>query len=570
MARVSRKINNTSLPALQTISPKKVWKAGLYTRLSVIDTHKSIDCETLETQLELLQNYVANHDDIQIINTYCDNGATGTNFERNSFQSMMDDIRAGKINCIIVKDLSRFGRNFLETGNYLERIFPFMGVRFIAVNDGYDSENSNSGEMLSIALRNLMNDIYAKDISAKTYAAFQTKMKNGEYMGCHAPYGYNKSPEDKHKFVIDEYAAEVVCRVFQLFEDGYNYAEIAQVLTAENIPSPSHYMYLKGYIHDERYVKNTAWKANTITCILKNQAYIGHMVQGKRTQKLFEDMPTLHSQSNEDLIIVKHTHSAIISEEQFNRVQLKIYEKKAARKSNSEIFNHLGKSENIFKGIIICSVCGRNMARRSRLNSERTSVRYEFICYSRIKNTSACSNFGYIREEIISDIVYQVIRSDMELLSEAENIIGRFSKIDSSNKQCTLYAKRIAELEGELKKTSNLRKVLFEDYVQGTIDQNDFTYMNPVYEAKEQKLITELEQLKIEYSSFKEHSVNDNKWYTAFRRFKDEKMLSRDMLTALVDKVYVNSDKSVQIILKYRDEMKKLFAYKEGEGDGCD
>lgn len=570
MARVSRRTNNVSVQALQTIPPKKVWKAGLYTRLSVIDTRKSIDSETLETQLELLQNYAAEHDDIQVIDTYCDNGATGTNFDRQSFQSMMDDVRSGKIDCIIVKDLSRFGRNFLEVGNYLERIFPFMGVRFIAVNDGYDSESTDSGEMLSVALRNLMNDIYAKDISAKTYAAIHTKMKNGEYIGSYAPYGYDKSPEDKHKFVVDEYAAEVVRRIFRLFEDGYNYAEIARKLTADNIPSPNHYLFLKDINHSKCYSQNIPWQAQQIRSIINNQVYIGHMVQGKRVKKLFENIPHLYHQSSKDWIIVKNTHPAIISEEQFIHVQNMVLERHSARKSNSEIYNLLGKTANIFKRMIICDSCRHNMARRSRLNSERTSVRYEFICYSRSKNTSACSNFGYIREEIISDIVYQVIRSDMELLSEAENIIGRFSKTDSSNKQCTLYAKRIAELEGELKKTSNLRKVLFEDYVQGTINQNDFTYMNPVYESKEQKLTTELEQLKIDYSSVKEHSVKDNKWYTAFRRFKDEKMLSRDMLTALVDKVYINNDKSVQVILKYRDEMKKLFAYKEGEGDGCD
>ena len=168
MARVSRRTNNVSVQALQTIPPKKVWKAGLYTRLSVIDTRKSIDSETLETQLELLQNYAAEHDDIQVIDTYCDNGATGTNFDRQSFQSMMDDVRSGKIDCIIVKDFSRFGRDYVEIGNYLEQVFPSLGVRFISVNDHYDScQNKDQAAGLEVAFKNVIYDFYSRDTSKK-------------------------------------------------------------------------------------------------------------------------------------------------------------------------------------------------------------------------------------------------------------------------------------------------------------------------------------------------------------------------------------------------------------------
>ncbi|MCI8388365.1 MAG: recombinase family protein [Clostridiales bacterium] len=567
MARVSRRTNNVAVQASQTIPPQKVWRAGLYTRLSVIDTRKSIDSETLETQLDLLQNYADKHKDIHIVDTYCDNGTTGTNFDRQSFQCMMEDVRAGKINCIIVKDLSRFGRNFLETGNYLERIFPFMGVRFIAVNDGYDSESTDSGEMLSVALRNLMNDIYAKDISAKTYTAVQTKMKHGEFMGNHAPFGYNKSPEDKHKFVIDEYAAEVVRRIFRLYEDGNNYAEIARILTAENIPSPNHYMYLKGIVHSECYSQNIPWQAQMIRIMLSNQVYIGHMVQGKRTQKLFEDMPHPNYQSEKDLIIVEHTHPAIISDEQFNHVQQIISEKRAARKSNRETLACLGKKESIFNGMIVCEHCGYTMSRKSILNSKRTSVRYYYFCYVSNKNSSACSNGRYIREEKITDIVYQVIRSDMELLTEAEKIISRFRKNDSFNKQRILLINKIEETESKRKRISNLRKVLFEDYIQGIVNKDDFTYMSNTYESEEQLLTVEVERLKDEYTANLECSASDNKWYTAFQKFKVENELSRDMLTSLVEKIYVDSDKSVHVVLKYRDEMKKLFAYAEGMGD---
>ena len=349
MARVSRRTNK--IAPVQSAEAIKIWNTALYGRLSVMETRDRKDSESLETQMELLSNYIRGKAQFHLIGCYRDNGETGTNFQRPDFMRMMEDIRAGKINCIIVKDLSRFGRDFLETGNFLERILPFLGVRFISINDNYDSENADSGDILSVALRNLMNDIYAKDISAKVYSALDTKKRKGEFIGNFAAYGYMKSPEDKHKLIIDEEAAPVVRRIFQMKDDGMGINAIARTLTAEGIPNPSNHRYRQGVIFTERFAENAPWGMQTVKNILLNPVYLGHMVQGKKITKLHENQPQKRMSPSE-WITVENTHPAIIEQTQFDRVQTLLAEKKTEYHDRLGKYDYFGKSENIFKGLV--------------------------------------------------------------------------------------------------------------------------------------------------------------------------------------------------------------------------
>ena len=220
MARVSRRkqiaaAQGVPVDELPKAAALRIFRTALYVRLSIMDTRDRKDSESLQTQIDYLCEYIAKHPDLELYDCYRDNGETGTNFERPGFQRMMEDVKAGRVDCIIVKDLSRFGRDFLETGNFLEKVLPFMGVRFISVNDNYDSIRADSGEAMTIALKNLMNDIYAKDISQRVYSALDTKKRSGEFIGNFAAYGYVKSPEDRHKLVVEPEAAEVVKRIFR-------------------------------------------------------------------------------------------------------------------------------------------------------------------------------------------------------------------------------------------------------------------------------------------------------------------------------------------------------------------
>lgn len=366
MARVSRRkqiaaAQGVPVDELPKAAVLRIFRTALYVRLSIMDTRDRKDSESLQTQIDYLCGYIAKHPDLELYDCYRDNGETGTNFERPGFQRMMEDVKAGRVDCIIVKDLSRFGRDFLETGNFLEKVLPFMGVRFISVNDNYDSIRADSGEAMTIALKNLMNDIYAKDISQKVYSALDTKKRSGEFIGNFAAYGYVKSPEDRHKLAVDPDAAKVVRRIFRMKKDGMSNAAIARTLTAEQIPNPNYHRYLQGIIFAKRFSENAPWQTQTVKHILENPVYLGHMAQGKKITKLHAGQKQKTMPSSE-WIIVPNTHEAIIEQELFDAVQAILKAK------HEEYHSRLGKYahfdiENIFEGLVACACCQHNMTR---------------------------------------------------------------------------------------------------------------------------------------------------------------------------------------------------------------
>ena len=281
MARTKRKVNPLQHTSVPSVPDRRIYKAGCYVRLSVEDSGRP-GADTIATQEELLRDYIQSQADMQMCGVYCDNGRTGTNFDRPGFERLMADIRAGKIDCIVVKDLSRFGRNYMETGNYLEKIFPFLDVRFIAVNDNFDTltaERSNDGYI--IPLKNIINDVYSKDIARKSASALATKQQRGEFIGTWAAYGYRKCAEDPHQIEPDEETAPVVQNIFQWRLEGMSALQIARRLNEEGVPSPGRYHYLKGDAKSERYA-GSEWCQQVLKGILTNEVYLGHMVQGRK------------------------------------------------------------------------------------------------------------------------------------------------------------------------------------------------------------------------------------------------------------------------------------------------
>lgn len=310
MARKSRK-NIT-----QNISNKPIFKVGAYVRLSVLNDKNKKD--TIQNQKKIILDYISKKDDFKLIDFYEDL-KTGTNFNRNGFDTLLNDIRQGKINCVIVKDLSRFGRNYIQCGTYVEKIFPMLNVRFIAINDGFDSFDKNSNQFFLLHLKNIVNQMYAKDISKKTYSAINEKQKQGDFIGSFAPYGYLKDKNNKNKIIINEETKSIVIYIFDLKIKKYNYVQIAKILNDKNILSPSAYLYEKGILHNKKF-KNTKWTPQTIKRILTNEVYLGHTVQGKKCTKFFENkkQQTLPKQQ---WIIVKNTHKPIIDLSTFEKAQ---------------------------------------------------------------------------------------------------------------------------------------------------------------------------------------------------------------------------------------------------------
>lgn len=273
MARTKRKINPILPVAALEKAPQRIYQAGGYVRLSVEDSGRP-GADTIETQRELIQSYIEAQPDLRLYDLYCDNGRTGTNFDRPEFERIMQDVRTGKVDCIVVKDLSRFGRNYREAGNYLERVFPLLDVRFIAVNDNFDTLTAErSQDAYIVPLKNIMNAVYSKDISRKILPALSTKQQNGDFIGSWAAYGYQKCADDRHRIEPDEETAPVVWDIFQWRLSGLSYQNIARKLNERGIPSPARYHYLKGDAKSERYA-NTLWNIYMVKRILSNDCDI--------------------------------------------------------------------------------------------------------------------------------------------------------------------------------------------------------------------------------------------------------------------------------------------------------
>ncbi|MCD7862973.1 MAG: recombinase family protein [Lachnospiraceae bacterium] len=309
----------------------------------------------MSNQRKLIADFLKGKDEFVVYDTYVDDGFTGLSFQRPSFMRMMDDIEDGNVNCVIVKDLSRFGRDYIETGRYLERYFPDNDVRFIAITDNIDSMKQSYDILLPI--KNIFNEQYARDISKKVHASMKTKQKAGEFIGAFASYGYRKSPTDKNKLVIDDYAANVVRRIFQMYISGYGKIRIAGVLNKEGIECPSEYKKLNGenYCNSHKLESTSYWTYSTVNRILKNEMYIGNMVQGRKTQRM---KGRQRSVDKEDWIIVEHTHESIIDPETWQKAQ------ELLKRRTRELDLHSNVS--VFAGFLKCGDCGRSLVKKRR------------------------------------------------------------------------------------------------------------------------------------------------------------------------------------------------------------
>ena len=338
MARKSRKnIAVTNEPEIKTAI---YIRTAQYIRLSVEDSHNKGN--SIENQKLILDDYIAQHPNMKPAGTYIDNGISGTTFKRPEFQRMLDDISAGSIDCVIVKDLSRLGRNIIDTGFYIERFFPEHKIRFIAVNDDIDTDNLKSNDSLMICLKNIINEAYALDIGKKIKTQARQAMREGQYVSARPRYGYLKDPNDCHKLIVNPETAPVVKMIFEWFVGGMSTTEICLNLTEKNIPTPSIYGYNKGYITSQKSVGQNSWTSRTVRNILEQEIYTGKLVQGKTDTIAHKQTP----RDKSEWIVVENTHEAIISQELFDKAQVRL----ALLKNKHSQKTSTPYTENLFKG----------------------------------------------------------------------------------------------------------------------------------------------------------------------------------------------------------------------------
>lgn len=502
----------------------KFYSAALYMRLSKDDDGIG-ESSSIGTQRKMLQHYAQEHG-YDVYDEYVDDGWSGTNFNRPNWQRMIADIESNKVNLVITKDLSRLGRDYIAAGQYTEIYFPSKGVRYIAINDGYDSTSPYT----DIApFKNIINEMYARDTSKKIRSAFQTKMHEGAFIGNFAPYGYKKDSNDKNHLVVDPVVAPIVKRMFQLAEDGCAPSEIAKEFNGKGVATPAMYRCSsRPYLSLDNYTKRKEWTSAIVCKMLRNIVYLGHIAQGKTTKVSFKSQIVLQN-SREDWIVVKNMHEPIVTQQTFENVRRRCVSRRSKPKTDFS---------NIFSGIAKCADCGRNM---SSTGTRKKGNIYHLVCGGyKLYGTKECTNH-FIDYDVLCQVVMQELRSLLALTEEEKtNIIDMLSK-KTKQEEPEVQLSVVKELHKREDELDHIIEQLYEDNVSGKLDKSRFYKMLSKYEEEQRDISEHLKSLTLPEVPKPELSKEDA--YRYFFLLLDEitevKTISPKILKGLVERIEV-------------------------------
>lgn len=540
MARKSRKNKETFL--LSQTPHMKVWWAGLYIRLSVEDNGSRGD--SLETQQQIMEAHLALCPDIEVVEVYIDNGVSGQTFERPSFQRLLADVEAGKINCVAVKDLSRLGRSAIDSGYYVEKYFPLHGVRFLAINDQYDSEDENNGTgQIALPLKNLMNEAFALDISRKVRAQQHQAMRAGEFIGSRPPYGYRKDPANCHRLLVNTDTAPVVRQIFRWAADGVALNAIVKKLNEASVPTPSHYLASIGLISNNKIMGSGKWQTRTVGKILADEVYVGDMVQGKTRSVKRKQVPT----DPADWIVIRDTHEPLVSRELFQKAQ-NVRAQAAQKYAKTE---KLSFSPNIFKGRIFCGHCGKSLHR------QRSHDRYFFRCISndRIRKGSCPGDIRVLPEDELISVILDIIQKQASIIINNGCWSKRNGKVAE---QSAAIGKEIARLQQETERDRKYLISLYEHFVSGVLSKTEYTELKTGYEQKIKAATSRSQQL-LEQNRSLERDLNDYiELSDRLASLKGDITLTGDLIGRLVERIVVYDEQNISVHFKFRDEFGKV------------
>jgi len=518
-------------------------KTALYCRLSRDDGDDK-ESNSIVNQREMLKRYAKEHG-FQVYDEYIDDGFSGTTFNRPALNRMFEDIEAGKINVILVKDMSRLGRNNALFMYYVEEVFSNLDIRFIAINDMVDTGQEDNEIM---PFKSVLNEYYARDTSKKIRSSKRTTALNGGFTGSFAPYGYLTEPEDKQKLIIDPEAAPTVKRVFELSKEGNSTHQIARMLCEEGILIPRAYRAKKkGTLEQSKGFKfPTDWVGKNVKMILQNQVYLGHMVSHKTQTKSFKNKK-LVKVPKEDWIIVKNTHEAIIDEETFEIVEKFIHLKKQPNKT--------GKP-NIFVGLVKCPDCGRNLA-----YSNPKGKKAGFRCRTYVRNTNLCTTHS-----ISYDALFEIILNDIQKhVKNMEKLGDRFMEEmrelseTSGNKKIHQFKQELVTLEKRIEEIDHIIIKLFEQNALGKITDERFSKMSLTYELEQKKVTQRYKELQSKVNTEEKKTASTNKFMKTIRKYEKVTELNRSMLCELIDSIYVYQAEGIGKERKQRVEINYRF-----------
>lgn len=510
------------------------WKIAIYLRLSKEDGDKD-ESDSISSQRTLIRDYIKNNiQNGDIVGEFIDDGFTGTNFKRPKFQEMIKSIDNGDINCVIVKDLSRFGRDYIGVGEYLEKYFPLNDIRFIAINDGYDTSVATSNDDFIMPIKNIFNAQYSKDISRKVKSSFRSLQGEGKFVGAFASYGYIKDQKDRHKLLIDEPAAEVVKEIFSLYNGGFGKVSIARKLNERNIPCPSEYKRLNGmnYTNGNRVELTKYWTYSTINNILKNEMYIGNMIQNKSIRKTVRGKARKNNKDN--WIVIKGTHEPIISLDDW-----KITQELLTKNTRQLDFE---QNVGLFAGYIFCGNCGRAMSKVVNKYKSRSTTIYICGTYKRYGEKTCKRNA--VKLEALERIVLDKLNEQIQKAGEI-----RYNKQENCKESKKIDLKKYQIM---LEKTRKRKKSLYEDYKDDILTKEEYLQYKSEYEKEESMILGQIRAIK---ETMNEENEQKNKWIETLIKYKKIAKLDRATIAEILDKIVVtdkDGELEIETVFKFK------------------
>ena len=538
MARKSRKEpQQTVLPEVDTSC-----RAAVYVRLSVEDKHTRT--ASIETQQLIIGAYLERNLEISVYNTYIDNGVSGRTFQRPAFQQMLSDIEAGHVNCVIVKDLSRLGRNSIDTGYYIEQYFRLRSIRFISVTENYDSNDPDIHSGILLPLRNMINEAYALDISRKIKAQQRQAMKDGKFVGARTPYGYIKAPDDCHQLIIDPAAAVVVQQIFQWAADGMGLNTIVLRLNESGCTTPSYHKQAQGIITNENLIGKGKWQTRTVAKILRSPVYLGDLVQGVSKTVDHRQIKA----DKDEWTVVHNTHEAIIDRDLFDRVQKRLDET-ADKYKNKEVKAY---TPNILKGRIFCAECGGNLHRQRNIRKKSADIyRYHCITRSRV-GEHACTHIQSIREDDLLSIL-----SDM-LQQELDATLGTYSLSLTEDTghlaERTEILAKITSRRQEKERLRGLVRSLYENFIRNVLTADEYFAYKQKYEAGIERLSEEIVRLESGLSTIEKQIAQYKELRQDAANIRGNHELTAALIDRLIDRVEVSGENQITVCYRFQSE----------------
>ena len=522
------------------------YKATAYIRLSYTDDRSS-ESDSVANQRKLIENFVERNPDIEVVSYKVDDGYSGIIFDRPAFKEMMQDVTNGEINCVIVKDLSRLGREYIETGRYLRRVFPAYGVRFIAITDNIDTAQESSGDDLTVSVKNIMNEAYCRDISVKTRTSLDVKRRNGDFVGAFTVYGYIKSEDNKNLLVPDPYASRVVQNIFQMRLEGSSALRIANELNRLGILSPLAYKKnhglpyaKKGYADRE----DCKWSATTIIRMLQDETYTGTLVQGKQGTSNYK-IKQMEQNPESEWIRIPDAHEPLITKQDFDLVQrIRGLDTRTSPKQDTVY---------LFSGVLICGCCGSRMTRKTnRVNGKEYHYYY---CPTGKKH--GCANPVMLKESKLIDCVQESLKAYIQNVASLETLLNSIDQSSINQALAKEYTAHISENERRLEQAQAYKSRLYENLVEGMITKEEYASYKVKYTRQAEEIKASIAALKEKLTDVLENRSERNRWISHFTQFESMETLDRKALIHMVQSVRVQGKNELDIRFNYKDEYEK-------------